>query len=215
MKDQALLREQFEESLADKIEAEIERTRDEREERLADAIEERMRERFEDSLMMPMKLYHVTSRVRELGGCKNVRLNWFYDGKRTERRPYTQLIIDYDPDDEHQCPESAIDETFTEDEALQLKTFLDEYHGHDTETEIVEMELPIPNNLIGVCAISYGGGVEKVCEHKKEEYPLPFKASAHCRLIGCEKVDGSGIYHGYHYRVMPDGTVKKEEKPAP
>jgi hypothetical protein len=45
-----------------------------------------------------MKLYSVRTTVKEYSGCKNVIFTWFRHAMPQGRRPYADLIKDYDPE---------------------------------------------------------------------------------------------------------------------
>src|SRR5262245_12896768 len=109
-----------------------------------------------------MKLYHVTTKVKEFEYDGHLYLDvtfqWFCH-KRPDSlpRPYAELIKDYDPNDHHiGYAEEAVDELFTADEAAQLKSYLDS--NYDGETTITECKLPLPKNVMGHGAIPVGGG---------------------------------------------------------
>jgi hypothetical protein len=73
-----------------------------------------------------MKLYSVMTTVKEYSGCKNVIFRWFRQPMPQGRRPYADLIKDYEPGN---STEKFVEELFTWDEARQLKTYLDQHHG--------------------------------------------------------------------------------------
>ena len=94
-----------------------------------------------------MKLYQVTTIVKEFDDCKDVSFHWFRHD-RGERRAYGELIENYDPSDDHAAyGEGAIDELFTEIEATALKEYLDREHADSGVTTIEEVHLPISNNV--------------------------------------------------------------------
>ena len=103
-----------------------------------------------------MKLYNVDTIVKEFQDCKDVNFRWFYSNDRPQpRRPYAELVKNYTPDP---YTEGYIDELFSEDEARQLKQYLDREHGDAGTTTITEVSLPVANNIGGVGAIAVGGG---------------------------------------------------------
>ena len=93
-------------------------------------------------MMTTAKLYYVTTIVEEFRGSKDVSFSWFKSEPQCGTRPYAELIADYVPDDDDCFAEIAIDEAFSEDEARQLKDWLDANRRGTTTIE--EMELPIP-----------------------------------------------------------------------
>jgi hypothetical protein len=78
-----------------------------------------------------MKLYLVNTLANECGGCRDVYFDWFHCGPGEPRppRPYAEVIANYDPGDDMGYAEDAIDEMFTEAEAVALKAYLDREHG--------------------------------------------------------------------------------------
>ena len=130
-----------------------------------------------------MKLYRVHTIVKQFHGCQNVPFDWFGCDRR-EPRPYAELIEGYWPSDLDQ--EVAIDEMFTEVEAIALKEYLDREHGGAGVTTIEEVPLPIPDSSIGIGAIPVGGGTDFHMLDKEPNYSLPFKAWAYFDLRGCE-----------------------------
>jgi hypothetical protein len=157
----------------------------------------------------PMKLYNVRTTVKEYHGCKNVVFHWFYDGDRpTPRRPYAELIENYEPDGFYS--EDYIDRLFTEDEASQVKQYLDQEHGHEGTTTITEEPLPVANNVMSVAAIAVGGGDDFYMLDKEPEYSLPFKVEGYFNLVGCELVDGSDVYHSRLWLVSKNGDMRQQ-----
>jgi hypothetical protein len=77
-----------------------------------------------------VRLYTVATTVRFYRGCTDVELMWFCSGRSSQptRRPhYAELIEKYDPAEENiGYAERQVEELFTEDEAKQLKGYLDE-----------------------------------------------------------------------------------------
>ncbi len=160
-----------------------------------------------------MKLYRVTTIVKEYDGCKNVRFDWFKDNFRDiyRRRPYADLIADYDPSMRTiGYAEEAIEELFTEDEAKQLVAYLDREHGDQETTIIEEQKLPIPNNCCGYSPNGVGGGDDFYTLDQRPDYSLPFKVWGYFDLVGCELVDGSGVYHHRFYLLSPNGEMRMQ-----
>ncbi len=129
--------------------------------------------------MTTAKLYSVTTLVEEFHGSKDVFFSWFNSEPQCGTRPYADLIADYVPDDDAYYAEAAIDEAFSEDEARQLKDWLDATRGGTTAIE--EMELPIAHNTMALSAIPVGGGTDflMICEAHDS---LPFKAMGYFDL---------------------------------
>ena len=141
-----------------------------------------------------MKLFHVTTTGVQFDGCKGVEFDWFRCG-RGDPRPYSELITDYDPAAPIAgYPEAAIDGFFTEAEAVALKAYLDREHGHEGVTTIKEIQLPIPNNTLGVSAIPVGGGTDFLMLYKEPAYDLEFQVEGYYDLRGRELIDGSDVF---------------------
>jgi hypothetical protein len=159
-----------------------------------------------------MKLYNVCTIVKEYSDCKNVTFQWFYSDTRPHPRPYAELIENYKPDDQY--AEEHIDELFTEDEASQLKQYLDREHGHEGTTTITEEPLPVANNMMGYGARAVGGGDDFYMLDKEPEYSLPFKAWAYFNLVGCELIDGSDVYRHRLILVSASGVRRQTNEEA-
>jgi len=162
-----------------------------------------------------LKLFRVSTRTAQYQGVKDVRFHWFRYKTGDERRPcYAELITEYDPEHENAiCAEAIVEELFTEDEAKQLKAYLDEVHGDHGTTVITEHSRPICLNEMGLGAIPYGGGQDCYMLYKEHRYSLPFQVLGYFDLRGREKVDGSGIFHGYHFVTDGNGLHKVENAP--
>ena len=157
---------------------------------------------------LKQRLYYVTTTAKKFSDCKNVTFNWFRAEAPAERRRYASLIEGYEPGNAY--AEGLIDELFTEDEALQLKEYLDRVHGKEGPTSIEEMSLPIPNNMMGHGARAVGGGDDFYQLFKEPEYSLPFKVMGYFDLVGRELVDGSDVYHHCLWLLSPDGTMRMQ-----
>jgi hypothetical protein len=145
-----------------------------------------------------------------------VKLVWFRYQKMDRQHLYADLIENYDPTSSKRTvmfEEAQVEELFTDEEAKQLKTYLDQ--NHDDPTTISEAKLPIQQNTIGVGAIPVGGGCDCLMVYKRPGYPLPFKVMAYYNLLYHEKVDGSGLYYGYHLVWGRDGKMRREDNPPP
>lgn|SRR5215813_9082853 len=142
-----------------------------------------------------MKLYTVTTIVKEYAGCRSVPFIWFRHRPEKPKRPYAELIENYKGEGDHAYAEHHVEELFTAGEAKQLKDYLDREHGAEGPTTIEEVRLPVPGNTMAVCARPVGGGDDfyRLCE--EPEYSLPFKVWGYLDLVGCELLDGSGVFH--------------------
>jgi hypothetical protein len=132
-----------------------------------------------------MKLFHVTTIVHVFDGHKDVPFDWFYNSRRPEpQRPYAELIENYGQASDRGWVEDCIDEMFSEDEANQLKAYLDANKvGH--VTTIKPAELPIPNNCMPCIAVPLGGGQDHWTGLRGQ---LPFNVEAYFDLRHCELV---------------------------
>jgi hypothetical protein len=167
---------------------------------------------------MMMKRFYVETRVPEFEGCKSVLFTWFNARPVRGQRPYAGLIEGYDPkDDTTAYAEGIIDELFTEEEALQLKSYIQQekrYVHSGGVTTLREVQIPIPNNSIGFGAMPVGGGNDFLVGYERPNYPLPFKVVAYYDLVGRELVDGSGVYHHRCMIVSPEGVRMQTNEEA-
>jgi hypothetical protein len=158
------------------------------------------------------KLYSVSTLVRQYHGCKDVPFIWFRSGVETRTRSrqtqYVDLIDNYDLSNGY--AEMHVEELFNEGEAKQLKGFLDSVHGDDGPTTISEAQLPLQQNTMGVGAIAVGGGDDFYLLHKEPEYSLPFDGQGYFNLVGCDLLDGSGVYHHRLFILFPDGRFRMQ-----
>jgi hypothetical protein len=157
-----------------------------------------------------MKLYDVSTTVREFRGCKNVVFNWVRHAMPQGRRPYAALIKDYEPGPHAVYTELLIEELFTSDEARQLKDYLDRHHGREGKTVIKEQPLPVENNMMGYGALGVGGGDDFYLLCEEPAYSLAFKVWGYYNLVGCTLIDNGDTYR---HRLMiveeySDGTIK-------
>jgi hypothetical protein len=162
-----------------------------------------------------MKLFNVGTTAKQYGGCKGVAFCWFRTEGPSEPRPYGELIENYEPGNVY--AEGAIDEMFTEDEALLLKEYLDRTYTGAGVTVIEEQPLPIPNNTMGCGAIPVGDGNDFHMLDRNPEYSLPFKVWGYFDLRGCTLIDNGDTYR---HRLMtvrrnPDGTIDAHMKTNP
>jgi hypothetical protein len=155
-----------------------------------------------------MKLFIVTTTAKQHRGCKDVVFSWFRTEKPSEWRPYGELIENYEPGNRY--AEWAIDELFSEDEALLLKEYLDRTYADAGVTVIKEQSLPIPNNVMVFGAMAVGGEDGFCMLDKDPEYSLPFKVWGYYDLVGCELVDGSDVYHRRLWMVSANGEVRQQ-----
>ena len=158
-----------------------------------------------------MKLFSVQSVVKSYRGCRNVHIAWFIErGESKPHRPYAELIKDYDPSswECQQYTEGAIDDMFTEEEAVQLKEYLERANGDQATTTIHEVELPIEKLEMSPGAMPAGGGCDFLMLFKRAGYPLPFEVWGYFDLRHCESLDGSDVYH----HQAPDSRVNSAEE---
>jgi hypothetical protein len=111
------------------------------------------------------------------------RIYWFYANSKEPLAPYEDLIYGYEP----KChSEWAIDESFTKDEIELLREYLAK--AHNSELHVQEVDLPIPNNILGYGEIfGYwdinGEQIEGQIELSRDEgYSLPFEVSGYYNL---------------------------------
>jgi hypothetical protein len=165
---------------------------------------------------MTMKLFQVTTQVKEYCGCKDVTFYWFKSEAKAGERPYRKLIADYSPGKGYiGYAEGAIDELFTEGEAKQLAAYLDGNEPEDLTT-ITEVSLPIGNDRMGHGAIPVGGGQDFLMITERPDYPLPFAVWGYFDLRGCELIDGRGTYGGWFLEFdAKNGTLRRVDKISP
>lgn len=150
-------------------------------------------------------LFHVTSTVKEFGGCKDVPFFWFRNGPAHDR-PYHELIRDYQPGDDY--PELFVDELFDREEANALKEYLD--RRDIGITTIKQVELPIANDVMAISALAVGGADDFYMLDKSEDYPLTFSVWGYFNLLGCQLADGSGVYRHRLWVMFSDGTFRQQ-----
>jgi hypothetical protein len=159
---------------------------------------------------MTDKLYYVDTQVHEYSDCKDVPFTWF-NWAPEHQRPYAKLIEGYDPKKwAIHYAEAYVDELFTEDEAKQLKAYLDREHGDAGVTTIREVQLPAPNNRAGVGSMAVGGGDDFHMLFERQDYSLPFKAAAYFDLRNCQLIDGSDVYHERLLLLFEDGGMRMQ-----
>jgi hypothetical protein len=157
-----------------------------------------------------MKVYSVKTTVKEYHGCKNVVFNWLRHVMPQGKRPYADLIKDYEPESPDALyAEARIEELFTWDEARQLKDYLERHHGDEGETVIKQVPLPIENCTMASSCLPVDGGNDFYMLWKESEYSLPFEIWGNFRLEGCTLIDNGDTYR---HRLMivrqnPDGTI--------
>jgi hypothetical protein len=153
-----------------------------------------------------IELFYVATVVKQYCDCKDVRFHWFRN--EPAGRSYPALIQNYQPGDLY--PESYVDELFTWDEANALKEYLDRDYGDAGITTIRQAVLPVSRNTMGLGARAVGGGDDFYVLDKTENYPLPFSVWGYFNLVGCELIDGSGVYHHRLMLLFPDGTMRQQ-----
>jgi hypothetical protein len=159
--------------------------------------------------------YSVRTTVREHSECKDVPFVWFYSTERSQRRPYADLIKDYDPaEDDIGYAEGYVEELFTEGEAKQLKDYLDLVHGDEGTTTTEEMRLPLQNKSMGFRGFPVGGGDDFYMVHKEADYSLPFEVMGYFNLVGRELIHSSDVYHHRLWILSPNGEFRKQPADA-
>jgi hypothetical protein len=100
-----------------------------------------------------------------------------------DRRRYAELIKGYDDleNDLRVYAESYIHELFTQDEARQLKDYLDSEFGQHATTTITEVPLPV-DNIMGVGMLPVGGETDFYMLSETPDYPLSFSVWGHFDL---------------------------------
>jgi len=154
-----------------------------------------------------IELFSAITVVKQYRECKDVHFHWFRNEPATGRS-YPDLIHNYQPGDLY--PESYVDELFAWDEANALKEYLDRDYGDAGITTIRQAVLPVPRDTMGLGAIAVGGGDDFYVLDKTENYPLPFSVWGYFNLVGCELIDGSGVYHRRFMLLFPDGTARQQ-----
>jgi hypothetical protein len=158
-----------------------------------------------------MKFYRVRTTVKAFSGCRDVVFKWFRHAMPQGRRPYADLIRDYEPGNRAMSyAEGLVEELFTWDEARQLRGYLEQHDRDEGETVIEEVSLPIENSWMGVGALPVGGGDDFYMLSEAPEYSLPFKVWGYFNLVGCTRIDDGDTYR---HRLLivrrdPNGEVK-------
>jgi hypothetical protein len=155
-----------------------------------------------------MKLYSVTTTAHEYHGCRGVVFHWFRTKPRNEDRPYAELIQDYNDGDLYS--KNLIDELFAEQEAIDLKEYLDRVHGDAGITTIEEQKLPTPSNMMGYGAMPVGGGDDFYMLHKDPEYSLPFGVEGYFDLVDCDLMDKPGEKFRHYLFLLSADRCRKE-----
>lgn len=137
--------------------------------------------------MMMIKLYHVSSDVKEKGEFRGYTfegytINWYVDGRDTPLVPFGEAIRDYDPCDPPHYTEGYIKELFSIEEANLLKDYLNNRPEHYIKTTIEEVPLPVSDNMMGYGAIPIGGPDLMRILFDCADYKLPFRVCGHYYL---------------------------------
>jgi hypothetical protein len=170
-----------------------------------------------------MKLYSVVTVVKEFKGCRDVDLVWFRCQKSDRQHLYADLIENYDPtrskprdtsgDDfpnDFMDAVAQVEELFTEEEAKQLKDYLDQNHDDPTTKQ------NFLSNKIPSASVQSPSAADVIVSWRMSPgYRLTFKVMAYYDLRYHEKVDGSGLYYGYHLVWDHDGKMRREDNPPP
>jgi hypothetical protein len=144
-----------------------------------------------------MKLYHVTSRVKEYDGHKDVQFSWFlWDRRAQPVAPYPDLISDYATLDEdaREYAQVLVDEMFTDDEARLLLAWLNEHR--EGVHSLGETTMPVSarnedgrsyRSMIPVDGTGWPQGWLK----PKPDWDLPFSVAGYYDLSRHDRVDGT------------------------
>lgn len=125
-----------------------------------------------------MRLFHVVSIANNVQYNKvsydNVTIDWFVVDRKKPPVPYENSIFNYHnlPQKQRENPEAFINELFTEDEALQIKEYLEK---RNNVVKIDPAELPIADIKKGHKSFEVAEGTGFYVLHRKENYPFSFK----------------------------------------
>jgi hypothetical protein len=152
-----------------------------------------------------IQLFRVNTIVKEYSGCKDVPFVWFRNERVRGERPYAELIKDYRPDDEYVCyAEACIEGYFDQQEAEQVKAYLDQNYGHEGVTTIGAVELPIPHDSMGVACLPVGGCNDFYMLDRAEGYSLPFSVWGFYDLRGGQRIDERDACDDPDAKMMDD-----------
>lgn len=131
---------------------------------------------------MTIKLYRVTTIVKEFDKYKRVPIEWACIPEQSSRpRPYYQLIESCEQMGTILYAFEAIDELFTEEEARTLVTYLVRDRD-EIFNSIIPVKLPIPLNSVGLDALRK----HNFSLYATPGYPLPFKVQGFPDFDACE-----------------------------
>lgn len=125
-----------------------------------------------------MRLFHVMSVANNVQYKKtsydNVTIEWFVVDRKEPPVPYRDSIFNYHnlSEEQRENTEAFISELFTEDEAQQIKEYLER---RNNAVKIDPAELPISDNKKGHKSFKVTEGTGFYVLHKKEHYPFSFK----------------------------------------
>lgn len=103
-----------------------------------------------------------------------VQCYWFCVDRDQPVVPYQELIIDYDPNKEGiDIAESAVNESFTEQEIISLQNYLETI---EVGLEVTKADyLPVASDINGLQHFLLGGGTGIIYLSEYEGYSLLFK----------------------------------------
>jgi hypothetical protein len=140
-----------------------------------------------------MKLFLMRSKAPVFRH-RDVVIDWYVFQRETpSNRPYHELIEGYAdcPEDCRDCPETAIDEFFTEEEAAVWAAWLRKHR--DSDPELVPIGLPIEVNTMGIGLIPLGGGQDSLVMWKSEHYDLPFRVEGYYDLRHYDPIEAEKV----------------------
>lgn len=128
-----------------------------------------------------VRLFRAWSVVDNFRGQEQVIFNWFVVGRQTPVVPYTQLVDNYDENDnEAWCDHLLVNELFTESEIKELRTYL--LNSHQLEVEAEEVLLPVKSGGLsyGLLLINGAKGFYPLADEK--DYNLSISVLGHFEL---------------------------------
>ena len=136
-----------------------------------------------------MRLFRAWSIVDDLRGRDPIRMDWFVVGRNEPLAPWEELIRDYDESDENAAYDQILaNELLTEDETLQLKSYLAAEHNLDLQFE--EVKLPIKSGGLSFGLLLISGEKEFYALADEEGYPLDIAILGHydCQPAGSPRL---------------------------
>ncbi len=160
------------------------------------------------------KLYRVSSVIDnviyEQKTFDKVIFNWFFSGRKEIGISYEDLVINYKKlsDKAKKNGEKFINELFTKEEALILKSELD--RNSSGETTIEEIKLPVPDHMEPYSMLKSENGKGFSNLSARESYDLPFQ------VIGFFNIHDSyeaqkGDENPTEVTTLPDNFFKEKK----